>query len=589
MNSAFGAENGWQQVIQGDMNPLLILSLLLIAGLLGGWLARRIGLPGLTGNILAGVLIGSGGLNLFSGWAVTEELRPLSTFAMGLIAMSVGSHLSYRRIHNALRRIIGIAVFEVLGAVVLVTAVLCYAGKHPLVAFTLGAISASTAPASTVALVRELRAKGSFTKTLMSVVALDNMLCIILFAFASAMLGDYYEGGGGSLWISRAILNTAWQFAGSAALGVGIGFVSTRFVWRFSVHDFTIVFIVVLVSVGSAEYFGLSALLTCLFFGAYMGNSREEKSLERMAALEPLELLLFTCFFTMAGAQLHLDVVLASGGVCAVYFLSRFAGKAMGGYAGGLFSRASARIRVNAALALVPQAGVAVGLIIVLSGDHRIPLNISEFVSTLVLGAVTVNEIIGPLFTRYAIRRSGESNKDRRRLIEFLQEEFILTDLEAPDKWEALKKLSEFYMLTHNIPSSDRSTLFETIVARERECGTAAGHNAAIPHGRVKHGSGIRGVLGISRNGVEFDAPDGQPVHLIMLVVTPEGFETAHLEVMASLAQLVSNENVRTRLINAIDANDAWEIIESEDARGYNYFLEDMGENGEPGSASTAA
>ena len=81
-------------------------------------------------------------------------------------------------------------------------------------------------------------------------------------------------------------------------------------------------------------------------------------------------------------------------------------------------------------------------------------------------------------------------------------------------------------------------------------------------------------MLGICSEGVLFDAPDGEPVYIIMLVVTPKGYEREHLEVMASLAQMISDDAIRTRLLAAISPNDAWEIIESKDTRNYNYFLE---------------
>lgn len=109
----------------------------------------------------------------------------------------------------------------------------------------------------------------------------------------------------------------------------------------------------------------------------------------------------------------------------------------------------------------------------------------------------------------------------------------------------------------------------------------AIGLGAAIPHGRVTTGTAIQGVLGISSEGIDFDAPDGQPVKLIVLIVTPEEHEQRHLEVLASLLAMVHNEHLRMRLTAAMDANDAWKVIESEESRGFNYFLEmDSEENG---------
>ncbi|MDP7639540.1 MAG: PTS sugar transporter subunit IIA [Candidatus Hydrogenedentes bacterium] len=167
-----------------------------------------------------------------------------------------------------------------------------------------------------------------------------------------------------------------------------------------------------------------------------------------------------------------------------------------------------------------------------------------------------------------------EAGLDRRHLVEFLQEEFILTDLVAEDKWEALAKLTDFYARTHRLKSSARDALYATIEQRERDMSTAIGQGAAIPHGRVESGSAIQGALGICPEGVDFDRFDGRPVKLIALIVTPSEHEAFHLEVLASLSSMISSAKVRTRLIAATDPNDAWEIIEDEEVRGCNYFLE---------------
>jgi len=554
--------------------PLLILSIILLAGLAGGRLAQLARVPSITGNILAGILIGPACLNIFHGEDIASALKPLSNFAMGLITVAVGSQLSYQSIHNALRRIIVIALCESACAVILVTLAVRALGLDWPAALVVGCISAATAPATTLALVRETRSKGPYVKTLLGVVALDNMLCIILFAFSSTLMADFYRSGEGHSGIGWALFHTAYQFCGAFVLGIGLGMATERLVHKQHVHDFSTVFIAILLSVGLSGYFDLSFLMTSLFFGIYLGNASPEAA-RQTRTLEPIELLLFICFFTLAGVSLHLDTIAEAGGLCLVYIVARFAGKMAGACMGGILARSSKRIWSNAGFGLVPQAGVAIGLVFVLNNDSDIPEHIVALITTLILGAVTINEIIGPLFTRYGLVRAGEANKDRRRLIEFLQEEFILVDVKGEDKWEVLRKLTDFYLRTHRVPAAEHDHLYATIEERERELPTSIGLGAAIPHGRVKHGNGIQGVLGICREGVDFGGADGQPVKILMLVVTPDGYEKEHLEVMASLAQMVADETIRTRLTNAIDANDAWEIIESEEARNYNYFLED--------------
>ncbi len=556
------------------MGPLLVFSIIILTGTAGGWLARSLRIPGITGNILAGVLLGS---TVFHNVDAVVLLQPLSIFAMGLIAASVGGQLSYRRVHNALRRIVAIAVLEaVFGAVLVTLAIGLLYGDWPTAAL-LGSIAAATAPATTLALIRENRAKGTFVKTLLGAVALDNILCIMFFAFVATVVADFFAGQEAGLEFKGALLHTGVQLLGSLMIGIGLGYITERLVHHPRFHNFSTLFVAILLTSGVSSYIGLSPLLTALFFGVYLGNSSKEAE-EQLNALEPIELLLYTCFFTLAGVSIHLGSLWTVGPMCLVYVIARFAGKAVGTAIGGVLSRSSRRIWTNISIGLVPQAGMAIGLVVLLEGDSRIPLGTSTLVATVVLAAVTINEIIGPFFTRAALKRAKEAGLDRPRLMEFMQEEFIVTNLHANDKWELLRKLTDFFVRTHNLPPDQRNTIYETVEKRERDMSTAIGQGTAIPHGRVEAGTAVQGVLGICREGVDFDAPDGQPVKLVMLIVTPKEHEQRHLEVMAGLASLLSNEVVRERLIAAIDANDAWEIIESEEGRSYNYFLEEAEE-----------
>jgi len=187
---------------------------------------------------------------------------------------------------------------------------------------------------------------------------------------------------------------------------------------------------------------------------------------------------------------------------------------------------------------------------------------------------VTINEIVGPFFTKAALLRSKEAGRDRQRLVEFLAEEFITVDLQALDKWDAIRQMVAFLMRTHRVEHVSQEELYQSVAEREKEISTALGHGIAIPHGRIPKGPAIQGVMAICRDGVDFDAPDGELVKLLMLIVTPEDQKDMHLKVLASLSSMVADEAIRTRIIAAISPEDALEVIESEEARGYNDFLE---------------
>jgi len=555
------------------MDPLLLLSVILIAGVGGGWVARRCHMPSTTGYLVVGVILGQVGHGFFQGLDAAKGLQPLSTFAMGLIAVSVGGHLSYRRIHNALRRILAIALSEVACCVVAVTVAVRLFGVDWFTAFLLGAIAVETAPATTVALISEMRAKGTFVKTLMSVVALDNILCLLLFSFAARFVVNFSQGGAAASPVV-AVLDAACRLGGSIVLGLALGKAIEHVVHIHRFHNFSTVFLGVLLSTGLPSYLHFSPLLTSLCLGVYLANSSQIAE-EQLKALEPIEPMLYVCFFTLAGISLHIGSLVTAGWLCAAFLFARVLGKGVGGVVGGALSGATARIWANLPAALIPQAGVSVGLIVLLEGDPAFPETVAELAGVVVLAAVAVDEIIGPFFTRWALRRSNEVGMDRRRLMEFLQEEHIMIGLGAADKWLALRQLTDFFLRTHHMDPKDSQALYATIVEREQSMTTAIGMGAAIPHGRIEKGPGIQGVLAVCPDGVDFDALDGQPVRLIMLIVTPKDHEQQHLEVLASLAAMVSDDLICTRLLAATDANQAWEIIAGEETHSYNYFLED--------------
>lgn len=558
------------------LGPLLILGIVLTAGAVGGWAAQLVRLPRVTGNIVAGVILAT---TLFHDAEIARLLQPLSTFAISLIAVTAGGHFSYRRLHNSMRRVLFIGCFEVVGAVLFVYFALTLLPLElPVdetwpVALVLACLAASTAPATTVALIRENHAKGPFVKTLLAAVSVDSSLCIILFAFVHSLLAAFYTHGEVHMGLAAGLGQAAWKFFGSAALGVGLGAAVTPLFAHHRIHNFSTLLIAILFAEGLSFFFNFSTLLTCLFFGGYLGNSTRENE-RQLDALAPAEPLLYTAFFTLAGVGIHIDLLLVAGIPCLLYVIARGSGKGFGAWTGAWASGASPRIARSIPYGFLPQAGVALGLAVVFEGDARIPTEISSFVGTLVLAAVTMNEIVGPLFTRFALTRANEVGLDRPRLVEFLDEEYIEPNLKAKDKWDAIHKLVDFYVKTHRLKGADRERIYQSIVDREQQYTTAVGDGAALPHGRVETKTEIDGVMGICHDGVDFDAPDGEPVHIIVLIVTPKDNVQRHLEVLGSLSAMVSDPVARSKLLVATDANEAWEVLESEEARDFNYFLE---------------
>ena len=252
--------SGWPIEILQSAGPLLILAVVILVGVACGSVARRLRLPRVTGQILGGVLIGRAGLDAF-GEQSLADLEPLTHFALGLIAVTVGAHLNVRRLRNAGRRLFLLLLTESTVLPLIVFCALVGLSRIPTeLAILLAAVSIATAPATTIAIVRETRSKGVFVKTLIAAVALNNMACIVLFEVARSMAavgpGDASSEWGGP----------AGQLLLAAGIGTGIALcmdLVTRLVVRPDRLTTAAVVALVLAS-GLASTLGVSPLLACL-------------------------------------------------------------------------------------------------------------------------------------------------------------------------------------------------------------------------------------------------------------------------------------------------------------------------------------
>lgn len=554
-----------------SVSPLLSIALIFLAAYPAGLFARKLGVPAVTGNILAGVLLGPSVLGVFDR-TVAHDLEPITVFAMGLITLITGAHLNYRRLHNALRRILSVTILEVAGTVSLVIFGSLWVGADWETAILLGAIASATAPATVLAVIREERAKGLLVKTVLASVALDNVLCIVLFAVATTQVAHLSGSIDQPFWI--AAVDSLWDVAQSAFLGTVVAGFLLWVVRRKGIEPFSGLVVAILLTIGGAQLLGVSPLLAPLILGIILGNSgRENEGL--ITSLESLQPMLLTCFFTLAGVDLDLTKLALMGSLGGTYFLCRGAGKLGGGFLGATLAGAVPRLRNNIGPALLPQAGLAIGLVVVLQGDTRLPTELITTITNVVLATVVLNELVGPPLVRRSIARTEEAGKGRRRVVEFLQEEHIQTPLHAEDKWDAIRRLAAFLIKSHGIKEVTADDLIHSVEERERTISTAMGEGVAIPHAKIPAGPEILGAMGICPRGVDFDAPDGNPVHFIVMIATPKEDMDKHLQVMAAVARIVSDADIRARLITARNPAEAFEAIETGLSESYNYFLED--------------
>ncbi len=554
--------------------PLLTLAIILIAGVLFGHLAGRFHLPSVTGQILIGILLGPYVLSVVSLESL-EGLQPITHFALGLIAVTVGSHLNLPRLRNAVKRLSLLILFEatITPVLVFLTVIWITGGSYTLGAL-LAAMAVSTAPATVVAIVSETRSKGVFVKTLMAGVALNNIVCIGLFEIAhtasTAALLPLRDPS-----LLDLILPPIQELVASALLGVlaGIALIAaTRRVLR-SDRLATASMIAILLTAGVADLFEVSPLLACLFLGVTLANLTPNKEEVGHHVFSDFESAIFAVFFTLAGMELNFRYLLPAGLLAAAVFFARSGGKLMSARIAMGFAGAPDRVRRYLGFGLIPQAGVAVGLMILVQEDPAL-LPIRDLFLAVGITTVTLNEIVGPILLRFALGRAGEIGKDRARLIDFLHEENIITDLRADTKEEAIGKLTDLLISSHHL-KLDRQKFLDSILEKERAEPTEVGDGLAIPHGELPDGGSLVGVMGISREGLGYLTPDGTPIHCMVLLATPVTERDRHLEVLAALARAVSSDrNIQRQLFHAKSPAHAYEILHAEEFEDFNYFLE---------------
>ena len=554
--------------------PLLVLAMILVVGVVSGALARRFKLPSVTGQILAGVCIGPL-LGVFDHNTVVS-LAPFTSFALGLMAVAVGSHLNVARLSNATRRLAILLVCEALITPVLVFGAVMLTGSATWsTGLLVATIAISTAPATILSIVKESRSKGVFVKTLVAAVALNNIACIVLFELAHTIAVDALDATGGMAL--AAWLEPLQTLGYALVLGGGMGAIlvfATRHVVR-SDRLSTFSLIAILATAGLASQLEVSALLSCLFLGVALANLSPDKEEIGHEVFDNFETAIFAIFFVLAGMELNFTYVREAGMLALLVFGARAGGKLLAAHVAMRAAGATARVRKNLGLALLPQAGLAVGLMLLVTEDGRFPSETRGLILAVVLTVVMLNEVFGPILTRIALARSGDLGQDRPRVIDFIHEEHIVTDLEADTVEEAMGKLTDVLIRTNNL-QADKETLLASALAHESRGSTCLGEGLSVPHADLEEGEDIVGAIGISSRGLNFETPDGEPVHCMVLLATPPSQRNHRLEVMAAFAKaILSDRSIESQLYNAKTPAHAYELLHQEEAEDFNRFLED--------------
>jgi len=400
-------------IIVLEVGTVIIFSLI-VAQVLG-----KRGIPQVLGLIFGGIALQF--LNQFTGFPTspTPELHYLvTTGALGFIGYSIGAHLDLKRLKEESWGLSLLLLGEAIGSFIIVTFLVGVFFQDWVLALLLGSIAMATAPASTGEVIREFRAKGPLSQTILFIIAFDDILAILFFNIALSFSESLFTGI--SLSLIDIFVPIIIEFGGSIILGLILAVV----IVPFRIDDMPaaksaeIVFPIILICISLAGLLGLSVILSCITFGLVLSNLVRCENKVCIKGVDRLSTPIIALFFILVGFEMELAELFSNLLMLTLlYFVARAIGKSVGSYSTARIANMPKNVTNNIPFSLLTQAGVAVGLA-ALAYSYLLNLNIPAATDTaiILLDVITVSvliaEIVGPLLLKFALRRAGEISTD---------------------------------------------------------------------------------------------------------------------------------------------------------------------------------
>jgi Kef-type K+ transport system membrane component KefB len=384
--------------------PEILISIggIMLLGLMTDYLGQRTFLPRVTLLLIFGMLIGPNAFNLLPE-IILSNFELIANVALVMVGFLVGGKLSKRLLKNIGKQVMWVSLGAVIGTVLIVVLALLLIGVPLEIAILLGCIATATDPAATMDVLDESKSRGRFANLLLSIVAVDDAWGLILFSVGVAMVG-LITGLNGML---PPVLMALQEVFGAALLGFAIGIIASHLTGRIQPGRpllFEALGIVFLCG-GLAIWFELSYLIAAIVMGMTIVNmaKHHNRAFHEIENIEPPFLILF---FVLAGASIEFLYIKEIGLVVFVYIVARIFGKIIGARIGGILCRAKSGVNNWMGVALLPQAGVAMGMALVAANnlpDYR-QMFLSVAISTTIFF-----EILGPVLTNLALKKGNNS------------------------------------------------------------------------------------------------------------------------------------------------------------------------------------
>jgi Kef-type K+ transport system membrane component KefB len=421
-------------VIPEELDFLTIVGIIILAAFFTGQIFRRLGIPQVVGFIVAGTLLGPSFLEVVPH-DLTNNLVFVTELALGLIGFEMGEHLVFSELRKLGRSIITIVFSQAAGAFVLIFAGVYLITQDMAAAMIFGAIGMATAPAATVDVLAEYGAEGPMTTTLLAVIGIDDALTLLVYSITAAMAEPLLENGGdlglidiltggGDVSLLEMIELPLFEIGGALIVGSIFGYFLTYIMDHIGQHHeperrqhdaMAVSIALIFIATGLSRSIELSLILTTMTMGVVVINRTPHNGQFIRFTIEQAGPVIYVLFFALVGAGLNLDALPSMGLLGLAFIILRVGGKYSGAWVGGWLARSNAEVRDNLGLALLSQAGVAIGLALASSTRFAEFGPEGEDLAELVLNVITattfVVQLIGPMLVKVAIVRAGECGK----------------------------------------------------------------------------------------------------------------------------------------------------------------------------------
>ncbi len=378
---------------------------LILIGLVADITGRHTPIPRATLLLLTGFLIGPAVLNWLPPF--TEQWFPILTdIALAMIGFLLGQKLTPKMLRELGRSVLAMSIGEAVLTASLVFGVLALFGVPMEIALLLAGIAPATAPATTVDVVHELKAKGKFSDTLVGIVAIDDTWGLLLFSVLLAAA----QGISGQGSVSEVLVSGAWEIGGALLLGLALGFPMAYITGRIRPGEpiQAEALGLVLLCAGLAVWMDVSYILATMVLGTVVANVAKHHE-RPFHAIEGIEWPFLILFFLLVGAELNIAALSSVGVLGFGYILLRIIGRMLGTQLGGRLSGTDKSISRWMGLALLPQAGVAIGMALLAS--QRLP-EVKDIILPVILGSTMIFELLGPVVTRQVLLHVGDASRD---------------------------------------------------------------------------------------------------------------------------------------------------------------------------------